>query len=158
MQFSSDRILREIKIKNMNKELENQFYFLRNFVVEGFKNYKIDKILICENLKTKSVIFVYLKIYEKNWQKYFLDAGAGFWEDTKTINYLDLADIEDDEDFVFKNYSNKFDIKDKEIFKIFCEQNEGNCQIIIELKNSGKIILRCRNSKEFDSESEIVFE
>ena len=46
----------------MNEELENQFYFLRNFIVEGFENYKIDKILICENLKDKSVIFVYLKM------------------------------------------------------------------------------------------------
>ncbi|MFC7773037.1 hypothetical protein [Flavobacterium sp. GCM10027622] len=142
----------------MNEELENQFYFLRNFVVEGFENYKIDKILICENLKTKSVIFVYLKIYEKNWQKYFLDAGAGFWEDTETKNYLDLGDIEDDENFIFKDYSNKFDIKDKEISKIYCEQNEENCQIVIELKNSGQIILRCGNSKVFDSECEIVFE
>lgn len=142
----------------MKEELENQFYFLRNFKVEGFENYKIDKILICENLKTKSVVFVYLKIYEKNWQKYFLDAGAGFWEDTETINYLDLGDIEDDENFIFKDYSNKFDIKDKEISKIFCEQNVENCQIVIELKNSKKIILRCINSEVFDSECEIVFE
>jgi len=142
----------------MNEELEKQFYFLRNFVVEGFENYKIEKILICEELKTKSVIFVYLKIYEKNWQKYFLDAGAGFWEDTEKINYLDLGDIEDDENFIFKDYSNKFDIKSKEISKIYCEQNGENCQIIIVLKNSEKIILRCRNSKVFDSECEIVIE
>lgn len=142
----------------MNKELENQFHFLRNFVVEGFENYKIDKIIICENLKTKSVIFVYLKISEKNWQKYFLDAGAGFWEDTKTINYLDLVDIEDDENSIFKDYSNKFDVKDKRIVKVYCEQSHKNCQIIIELSNSEKIILRCRNSKVFDSECEIVFE
>ncbi|MVO09981.1 hypothetical protein GOQ30_12490 [Flavobacterium sp. TP390] len=142
----------------MNEELENQFYFLRNFIVEGFENYKIDKILICENLKDKSVIFVYLKIYEKNWQKYFLDSGAGFWEDTETINYLDLENIEDDEDFILKDYSNKFNIKNKEISKIYCEPNEENCQIIIQLKNSEKILLRCRNSKIFDSECEIVFE
>ncbi|ELY2011356.1 hypothetical protein SL057_002426 [Flavobacterium psychrophilum] len=142
----------------MNEELENQLHFLRNFVVEGFENYKIDKILICENLKTKSVIFVYLKIYGNNWQKYFLDAGVGFWEDTETINYSDLGDIEDDENFKFKDYSNKFEIKDNEISKIFCEQNEKNSQIVIELKNSKKIILRCRNSNLFDSECEIVFE
>lgn len=142
----------------MNEKLENQFYFLRNFIVEGFESYKIDKILICENLKDKSVIFVYLKIYEKNWQKYFLDAGAGFWEDTETINYLDLENIEDDEDFILKDYSNKFNIKNKEISKIYCEPNEENCQIIIQLKNSRKILLRCRNSKIFDSECEIVFE
>lgn len=142
----------------MNEELENQFYFLRNFIVEGFENYKIDKILICENLKDKSVIFVYLKIYEKNWQKYFLDSGAGFWEDTETINYLDLENIEDDEDFILKDYSNKFNIKNKEISKIYCEPNEENCQIIIQLKNSEKILLRCRNSKIFDSECEIVLE
>ena len=139
----------------MNEELENQFYFLRNFIVEGFENYKI---LICENLKDKSVIFVYLKIYEKNWQKYFLDSGAGFWEDTETINYLDLENIEDDEDFILKDYSNKFNIKNKEISKIYCEPNEENCQIIIQLKNSEKILLRCRNSKIFDSECEIVLE
>nr|WP_315238752.1 hypothetical protein [uncultured Flavobacterium sp.] len=142
----------------MNEELENQLYFLRNFVVEGFENYMIDKILVCENLKTKSVIFVYLKNYGKNWQKYFLDAGVGFWEETETINYSDLGDVEDDENFIFKDYSNKFDIKDNEISKIFCEQNEKNSQIVIELKNRKKIILRCINSEVFDSECEIVYE
>ena len=69
-----------------------------------------------------------------------------------------MENIEDDEDFILKDYSNKFNIKNKEISKIYCEPNEENCQIIIQLKNSEKILLRCRNSKIFDSECEIVLE
>lgn len=141
----------------MNEELEKEFYLLRNFVIEDFLNLTIEKIIVCEDFKTKNVIFIYLKIYENNWQKYYLDAGAGFWEDTETKEYENLADIEDCENFAYKDYSKELNVKDKIIHKIYCEPNNENCQIIIEFKNE-RIILRCIDSKIFESDCEIVKE
>lgn len=142
----------------MNDDLEKEFYFLRNFEIQNFQNLEIEKLITCENLKDKSVVFVYIKIYENNWQKYFLDAGAGFWEDTMLENYENLDDIEEDENFKFNDYSKLFEIKNEKIKKIYCEPNDENCQVIIELNSAKKIILRCKNSKIFDSECEIVKE
>lgn len=142
----------------MNEELEKMFHFLRNFEMEGFVNLKIEKIIVCKNLKTKDIVFVYLKVKNRNWQKYFLDAGAGFWEDTEKSNYTDLDDIEDDENFEFKDYTKKLDVEEKVINKIYCEPNDENCRIIIELENSKNIILRSINSNILDSENEIVKE
>ena len=107
-------------------------------------------------MKTKDVVFVYLKVKNWNWQKYFLDAGAGFWEDTEKSDYNDLDDVEDDENFVFKDYTKKLKVEESVISKIYCEPNDENCQIIIELENYKKIILRSINSKIFDSEIEIL--
>ena len=140
----------------MNEELEKEFHFLRNFEIKDFVNSKIEKIVVCENLKTKNVVFVFLKVKNWNWQKYFLDAGAGFWVDTEKSDYNDLDDIEDDENFVFKDYTKKLKVEESVISKIYCEPNDENCQIIIELENCKKIILKSINSKIFDSEIEIV--
>ena len=140
----------------MNEELEKEFYFLRNFVIEDYVNLKIDKIIACEELNTKNIVFVYLKVIGSNWQKYFLDAGAGFWEDTKITDYYKLDDNKDNRKFVFKDYTKEFNIEDKTISKIYCEPNDANCRIIIELEKNQRIILRCKKSKIFDSESEIV--
>lgn len=140
----------------MNEELEKEFYFLRNFEIKDFVNSKIEKIVVCEDLKTKNVVFVLLKVKNWNWQKYFLDAGAGFWIDTEKSDYNDLDDIEDDENFVFKDYTKELKVEESVISKIYCEPNDENCQIIIELENCKKIILRSINSKIFDSEIEIV--
>ena len=142
----------------MNDDLEKEFYFLRNFEIQEFQNLEIEKIIVCESLNDKSVTFVYIKIYNNNWQKYFLDAGAGFWEDTRIKVYEKLDNIEDDENFEFKDYSKILEIKNQMIKKIHCEPNDDNCQIIIELNNTKRIILRCKNSKIFDSECEIVKE
>ena len=140
----------------MNEELEKEFYFLRNFAIEDYVNLRIERIIACEQLNTKNVVFVYLKLIGSNWQKYFLDAGAGFWEDTKTTDYYKLDDNEDDGEFVFKDYTKVFNIENKTISKIYCEPNDDNCRIIIELEKNEKIILRCKKSKIFDSEAEIV--
>lgn len=142
----------------MNEELEKEFYFLRNFVIEHLENLQIEKIIVCEELKTGNVIYVYLKVFGKNWQKYFLDAGAGFWEDAKTSNYNELDDIEADESFVFKDYTQKLRLEGNTISKIYCEPNDENCRIIIKLNVNGKIVLRCINSKVFDSGCEITIE
>ena len=142
----------------MNEDLEKEFYFLRNFEIQYLQNLEIEKLIVCENIETNSVIFVYLKTANNNWQKYFLDGGAGFWEDTEIIDFENLDDKEDVEDFVFKNYFEELEIKNQIIRKIHCEPNDENCQIIIEFVSNKKIILRCKNSKLFDSDCEIVKE
>lgn len=50
----------------MNEELEKKFYFLRNFVIEDYVNLRIEKIIACEELNTKNIVFVYLKVIGKN--------------------------------------------------------------------------------------------
>jgi hypothetical protein len=148
----------EKKQKSMNEELEKQFYWLRNFTCDELVGLKLEKILVCEDLKTKNVIYIYLKILDDFWQKFSLSAGAGFWENTEICEYAKLEEDENDEYFEIKDYTTELDVKDKVISKIHYEPNDDNCKIIIELENKERIILRCKNSKTFDDECEIFKE
>ncbi len=130
-------------------------YHFTNFCIEEFRGKNLERLIVCEDAKTKSAVFVYVKGQETKWHKYFLDAGIGFWENTEEDEYEDLED-EDDEFFTFKNYSEIFQIENKIIDKIFCEPISKNCQIIISFLSGERVILRCKDSDLFDSECEIV--
>ena len=142
----------------MNEELEDEFYFLRNFVIDELENCKIENIIIHGNSEDNSVVFVLLKVYEVNWQKYFLDAGAGFWYDTETKDYQMIDCIEEHDYYFTTDYTEKFNIKNNIIRKAFCEPNDKNSRIILELENGERIVLRCKNSKIFDDDCEILIE
>ena len=142
----------------MNEEVEKQFYWLRNFTCEELAGLKLEKILVCKDLKTKDVIYIYLKILNNFWHKFFIDAGVGFWENTEICEYAKLEEDEEGECFEIKDFTNELDVKDKIISKIHCEPDYVNCKIIIELENKERIILKCKNSKIFDDKCELLKE
>lgn len=120
------------------------------FSFEEFNELRVEQIIVCENRKAEPII-VYLKVENRNWHQYFLDAGIGFWE-----NWDELIDVEDDVDYKHIDSTDKFKLRGKRIAKIYCKPDSKNSKIVIEFDNQDELILRCVDPKIFDSEYELI--
>lgn len=82
------------------------------------------------------------------WQRYFLDAGLGFWEE-----YGQESAFEDYEDLTPINIANKYGLKNSVVQKISCiGSNEELSSVHIEIDNT-KLVLRFKDSKNLESET-----
>ncbi|MDB2539183.1 hypothetical protein N9X23_02320 [Flavobacteriales bacterium] len=133
----------------MTKEPRGRLYQDSEFEFDEFNGLKIEQLIVCENPETKEPILIYLKVENRNWHQFFLDAGYGFWEN------WDEIDTEDDS-YNFIDCTDKFDLKGQIISRIFCEPDLNNSKITLDLENSMKLILKCKDSNIFDSNSELI--
>ncbi|MEP0480156.1 MAG: hypothetical protein ABJD23_08075 [Nonlabens sp.] len=133
----------------MTKEPRGRLYQDSEFEFDEFNGLKIEQLIVCENPKTKEPILIYLKVENKNWHQFFLDAGYGFWEN------WDEIDTEDDS-YDFIDCTDKFDLKGQIINRIFCKPDLNNSRITLDLENSMKLILKCKDPNIFDSNSELI--
>jgi len=134
----------------MEREPRGRLYQDSEFIFDEFNGLKIERLIVCENTKAESIL-VYLKVENRNWHQYFLDAGIGFWE-----NWDELDDIKDDELFKYIDSTQKFKLKGKKISKIYCKKDFKNSRIVIEFENDEELILKCVYPKILDSETELV--
>ncbi|WP_298321224.1 hypothetical protein [uncultured Aquimarina sp.] len=135
----------------MKKEPRGRLYQDSEFEFNEFNGLKIEKLFVCENPETKEPILIYIKVENRNWHQFFLDAGIGFWEN------WDEIDIEDDS-YDFTDSTDKFDLKNKIINRIYCKPDLNNSRITLELKNNEKLILKCKEPKVFDSDCELIMQ
>jgi len=135
----------------MKKEPRGRLYQDSDFEFNEFNGLKIEKLFVCENPETKEPILIYIKVENRNWHQFFLDAGIGFWEN------WDEIDIEDDS-YNFIDSTDKFDLKHKVINRIYCKPDLNNSRITLELKNNAKLILKCKEPKVFDSDCELIMQ
>ncbi len=133
------------------KEPRGRLHQDSEFVFDEFNGLKIERLILCENAKTSEPILIYLKVENRNWHQYFLDAGIGFWE-----NWDELGDVEDDENFRYIDSTEKLKLHKKQISKIYCTADFNNSKIIIELENSEQLILKCVNPEVHDSKCELI--
>ncbi|WP_430413180.1 hypothetical protein [Kordia sp.] len=133
----------------MTTEPRGRLYQDSEFEFNEFNGLKIEKLIVCENPETKEPILIYIKVENRNWHQFFLDAGIGFWEN------WDEIDIEDDS-YDFIDFTDKFDLKNKVINRIFCKKDLNNSRIILELKSNEKLILKCKEPNIFDSDCELI--
>ncbi len=110
----------------------------------------IEKIVVCEEIKTRDVITVRIKIKNGNWYQYFLDAGIGFFESWNELDEID------DEKYADLDKTYEFKLYQKKISRIYCMKDFNNSKIIIEFGKEEKLILKCKNLKLFDSECELI--
>ncbi len=136
--------------KIMEKEPRGRLYQESDFIFDEFDGLKIERLIVCENAKSEPIL-IYLKVENRNWHQYFLGAGIGFWE-----NWDELEDIEDDEQFKYIDSTEKLNLNGKHIYKISCTTDSNNSQIVIELENKEKLILKCVNPEIFDSECVLI--
>ena len=134
----------------MEKEPRGRLYQESEFIFDEFNSLKIERLIVCENNKSEPIL-IYIKVKNRNWHQYFLDAGIGFWE-----NWDELEDIEDDDNFKYVDVTEKLNLKGKLIIKIHCSPDLNNSRIVIEFENNEKLILKCINPEIFDSECELI--
>jgi len=100
------------------KKPQGRLYQESEFVFDELNGLQIERLIICKNVEIQSPILIYLKVENKNWHQYFLDAGIGFWE-----NWDELDDIENDEHFDYIDSTEELKLNKKRILKIYCVRN-----------------------------------
>lgn len=123
-----------------------------NFEIIEFNGLAIEKLIVCYDAdEPKDVFAIYLKIQNKKWQCFFLDAGIAFCDERKEIET-------DDDAYLFIDETVKLGLKNSRIKKIYAKPDHNNTKVTIETLDQ-KIHLQCKNSKVFDDEHvEIVRE
>lgn len=123
----------------------------RNFTFPDFNGLKLEALIGDTDTTTREPIIIFIKAEGHSWHQYFLDAGLGFWENWEKENIEEEIEPED-----WLNYTNHFQIKNKVISKIFCQEDFNNSRITIEFEDGIQIILKCVSPKIFDSNCEII--
>lgn len=135
----------------MDKEFPERIYQDENFIVNGFSGKKLEQLIGFEWVKNPgNPIIVYLKAEGNDLQRFFLDAGIGFWETASTM------EDENEEGFIGIDYAQKFNIRDAKISKIYCEKKQNSSQMVLVMDNNQQLILRYKNAKIVDSECEFI--
>lgn len=125
-----------------------------SFEFTDFDGLKLETLITCENPETNDVIIVYIKVRNREWHQFFLDAGYGFWQ-----NYEDIdptSEAKNDKVCNYKDKGMEFNLYNKTIAKIWCEPDENSSKIILEFKSGEKLTLRTIEPKIFDTNSEII--
>lgn len=122
-----------------------------NFIVNGFSGKKIEYLTALESVENPgSPVIIFLKAEDNNLQRFFLDAGRGFWEEAETM------EDENEAGFIGVDYAQKFDIQNEKINSIVCEKVQNNSRIVITLENKALIVLRYKKDEIIDSDCELV--
>lgn len=134
----------------MAMEPRGRLYQESEFIFEEFNGLILEKIIVCENSESEPIL-VYIKVENRNWHQYFLDAGIGFWE-----NWDELIDVDDDGEFKHIDSTDKLKLKGKRISKVYCAKDMKNSRIVVEFSDKEKLILKCKNPEILDSECELI--
>jgi hypothetical protein len=124
---------------------QERLYQDDNFRFTGFDGLKLERIVACEDPKTKNVIIVYIKVENNNWHRFFIDMGFGVWENW---GELDITD----ESYNFIDYADNFGLVNQIILKISCQPDNNNCRIIIKFSSGEKLILRTKDVETFGND------
>ena len=129
-----------------------RLYQDRDFEITHFNGLQIDKFIVSYDAdEIEKILAIYLKIKSQKWQYFFLDAGLGFWE---KLEELDI----DDNLYLFKDETNRLELKNNLIHNIYCKPHGSNSRITIETLEK-TIHLQCKNPKLFDDNNfEVVME
>jgi hypothetical protein len=139
----------------MNNEFRGALFQDNDFKFNGFKGLKLEKLISCENPETKEILLVYIKVENKEWHQFFLDAGYGFWQNYEDIDPA-AGDATDVDDYNYIDKGAEFGLLGEKISRIWCESDENNSKIIVEFENRKKLILRTIEPKLFDTNGELV--
>ncbi|MBF7091183.1 hypothetical protein IUY40_06490 [Flavobacterium sp. ALJ2] len=135
----------------MQEELRGRIYQDDHFVVSDFSDVILEGLVGMEDEEDGRPVIVFIKIKGKNWHRFFLDAGYGFWENWEEEE-LDKEEWAEDE-VVYVDYIEKYNIKNKSIDSVFCKEDK----ITIQFKNKDQFVLQTITLSDMDSSSEINF-
>ncbi len=137
----------------MTKTPRGRLYQHHEFVFDELDGLKIEQLVVCKDGESNNeVIQVFLKMENRNWHNYFLDAGIGFWENWDTPPPIE----ESDEDTLYVDYTEKWALSGKRIEKVYCTKDQNNSKIVIELENKEELVLKCICPEIFDSAYDLI--
>ena len=119
-----------------------------HFIVSELDGCNIEALICCEVPETKEVAIIYLKVENHLWCSFFLDVGFGVWSH--------CGEIEEDDSYTYRNFMQEHDLAHKTITHIRCEPLQNHAQIIIELKDHERVVLRPKDPQDYDSACELV--
>jgi hypothetical protein len=126
-----------------------------NFVVTHLDGFLVEHLVGAVDSEQLGLddepIVIYLKAQNQAWQRFFLDAWIGFWEDCGEDG---IAEEEKRDGVRFVDYAAMFEIRGKKIVSIACI----NCQIRIAIEKTGTVVLALVEPEKDDCKSKVVFE
>jgi hypothetical protein len=135
----------------MQEELKGRIYQDDNFVVSDFSDVILEGLVGMEDEDDGEPLIVFIKIKGKNWYRFFLDVGLGFWENWEEVE-LDKDEWAAD-GAVYVDYIEKYNIIDKLIDTVFCKDEK----ITIQFKTKEQFVLQTITPGDIDSGSKINF-
>ena len=138
----------------MPNEFRGSLYQNNSFIVTELDGLELEKLIICQDPKTKCVIIVFIKVENKEWHQFFLDAGYGFWQNYDGIDPTDQTKCDDEFNYIDKTI--EFKASGRTVSKIWCEPDKNNCRILIAFENNYMLIMRTIKPDIFDSDSELI--
>jgi hypothetical protein len=140
--------------ENNEMSPKGRLYQDANFVVTDLDGFLIEHLVGTVYSKRPSPddepIVIYLKAQNQAWQRFFLDAWIGFWEDCGEDV---IAEEEKDDEIRFVDYAAMFEIRGKKIISIACI----NSQICIAIEKTGTVVLALVEPEKDDNKSKVVF-
>jgi len=130
----------------MKLEPRDSFFEEGNQIFKDLKG-KVLSQFVCYETSSNKFLYVVFTI-ESSSIKYriFLDAGLAFWDESE--------DFENEDDTIMNEIVS---LEKKIINEIYWMPDENNSKIVIQL-NECEIIIRCKDSKVFDSEVDLIIE
>ena len=128
-----------------------------HFTVSDFAGTRLTGLVLWQDCDNGHAIMVFIQVDRRPWQRFFLGAGIGFWEDWGEIE-PGLIDPDDEPDDAFLQIDKleEFGVSDAAIRRIFCEPCGNNARIVIEFGDGAQVILQPTDPATFDSHSELV--
>ncbi|MBW3518772.1 hypothetical protein [Flavobacterium sp. NKUCC04_CG] len=122
-----------------------------NFVVSEFADAILEGLIGMEDQIDREPLIVFVKIKDKNWNRYFLNGAIGFWENWQETE-VDQSEAHIDE-VVYVDYMDKYALHDKTIKTVECK----NAQISLTFTDGSQFILKEVAPENPDSASEVLY-
>ncbi len=128
-----------------------RIYQNSDFVVSEFADAILEGLIGMEDQSDREPLLVFIKIKDKNWNRYFLDSAVGFWENWQETE-VDQSEAHIDE-VVYVDYMDKYALQNKQIKSIDCK----NAQISLSFTDDSQFILKEVAPGNPDSASEVLY-
>jgi hypothetical protein len=124
-----------------------RLYQDQHFEVTELKGKKLQTYLICKDIDYPyDVLMICILTKGNECYRCFLDAGISFIEK--------LENLEDDNELIYEDITAKYQLKDKEIKRVYSKCDGENSKIIFEI-GTHKFILQCVDPSHFDDENKV---
>ncbi|MNJ91934.1 hypothetical protein D3C87_95890 [compost metagenome] len=123
-----------------------------SFTVKSAKGKKLEKLIGAEDPGNPEggPASIFLKLENANWSEYYWDICFGVWGDYETKKWNEIEIHE--EDYAYRDYAEKFEVKDQVIRSASCKDNE----IILEFENGEKLIFKYKNPDDWEGDLEMI--
>ena len=139
----------------MKSRPRGRLFHADEFTLSEFTGSRLTGLVLWQDPDNGEAAVVHIKIDRRPWQRFFLDAGFGTWEDWGELE--PGGEVIEDPDIVEAiDKLQEFGIADAVIRRIFCEPCANNARIVIELDGGARVILQPTEPEILGSPSELV--